>query len=635
VITDYRLRWSDGLKTLWSIRSQYPNYPVIMFTDSGTQEIAVEAMKLGLDDYLVKAPKHFVRLPVAVRSALNRKRAEQRSKLLSDTGTLLISSLDRRTILTQVMQLIVPEFADWCFADVIDSDLAAFDTPIVVASNPLQANRVLELRHRFPPPADANFGAPRVLRTGKPEWAAEIPGDFIEAIAQNEEHHRLLKQLQATSYMTVPLMTQERKLGTITFALSRSGYRYTEEDLAMAMDLAHRVALAIDNVRLYQEARHANRAKDEFLAVVSHELRTPLNSILGWAEMLIDRRLDEATTTKALEVIQRNARLQNKLIDDILDISRIIQNKIHLEMHPVHLVPIIHTTIETVRSQAEAKQITLDLRLDPTVGQVEGDAERLQQIVWNLLSNAIKFTPAGGQVTIELQQIQSVAQITIQDTGQGIHAEFLPYVFDRFRQGNEVTTRAQHGLGLGLAIVRHLVEMHGGSIYATSQGEGQGATFIVQLPARDVAVPILPEETSPTLQDFPDLSPLKVLLCDDDVDSLELLAFVLEQCQAHVMKAESAAKAFRLIQESRPDVLISDIGMPEENGYMLMRKVRDFTAKKGWNLPAIALTAFAREEEKEQALAAGFQLHLPKPIDPSDLIAALLSLRSTVPIMHS
>ena len=641
VITDYRLRWSDGLKILGDVKSRYPHYPVIMFTDSGTQEVAVEGMKLGLDDYLIKSPKHFVRLPIAVRSALSRKRAEQRAKFLADTSALLVSSLDARTIATQVMQLAVPAFADWCFLDIVNSNLTVFDNPIVVAADPEKADLVIELRRRFPPPADAKFGAPNVLRTGQPELVTEIPEPLIPSIAQNEEHLHLLKQLQATSYMIVPLMTQERKLGTIAFALARSGYHYTNDDLAMALDLAHRMALAIDHARLYQEAHNANRVKDEFLAIVSHELRTPLNSILGWAQILVNRQLDEATTRRALEIIDRNARLQNKLIDDILDISRIIQNKIRLDICPVHLVSVIHAAVEIVRSQAEAKHINIELQLDPNVGQVNGDAERLQQIVWNLLSNAIKFSPNHGQITVALQQLDTKVQITVSDTGEGIRAEFLPYIFDRFRQGDEITTRSHNGLGLGLAIVRHLVEMHQGSIYASSEGTDKGATFTIQLPTKAAHTPPMTEQYNSAFQGFPNLSGLRVLVCDDDIDSLELIAFILEECQIEVSKAESATQAFQLLSEQCPDhcpdILISDIGMPDEDGYSLIRRVRTLAAEQGWKLStsgesvpkAIALTAFAREEERDQALAAGFQLHLPKPVEPSNLITAILHLIQT------
>jgi signal transduction histidine kinase/DNA-binding response OmpR family regulator len=634
VVTDYRLRWSDGLKILWEIKSRYPHCPVVMFTDSGTQETAVEAMKLGLDDYLIKSPRHFVRLPVAIRTALYRKQAEQRSKLLADISHLLVSSLDTRTVVTQVMQLVVPTFADWCFADITGSNLTVFNTPIVVAADPAKADLVLELRRRFPPPVDADFGSPKVLRTGEPELVTEIPNTLIPTIAQNEEHLNLLRQLQAKSYMIVPLIVQARKLGTIAFALSRANYCYTKDDLAMAMELAQRVSLAIDNARLYQEAREANRIKDEFLAIVSHELRTPLNSILGWSQMLVNQQLDVAATTKALEIIERNARLQNKLIDDILDISRIIQNKIRLDIRPVHLVAVIHAAVETVRSQAEAKLINIKLQLDPNVRQVDGDADRLQQIVWNLLSNAIKFTPNSGQVMVELQQVNLNAQIVVSDTGQGIAADFLPYVFDRFRQGSSITTRSQTGLGLGLAIVRHLVEMHQGFIDVTSAGEGKGSTFTVQLPTRVAQPPTSTEQHNSIPKDLPDLSGLRVLVCDDDKDSLELIAFILEECQVQVTQAESAAAAFQLLSENCPDILISDIGMPEEDGYSLIRRVRTLAAERGWILPArdyagpigIALTAFAREEEREQALAAGFQLHLPKPIEPTDLLSAIVRL---------
>lgn len=395
-------------------------------------------------------------------------------------------------------------------------------------------------------------------------------------------------------------------------------------------DITSRKRLEEELKRLYREAMEANRIKDEFLAIVSHELRTPLNAIVGWAQMLHNRKLNEATTAKAIEVIQRNASSQAKLIEDILDISRIVQGQIRLNTRPLYLVPIIDAAIENVRPTAELKAIQIESILDPSVGQVMGDAERLQQIVWNLLSNAIKFTPREGRVEVRLESVNASAQMTVKDTGKGISADFLPYVFERFRQADGTTTRKHGGLGLGLAIVRHLVEMHNGTVNVASDGEGMGATFTVQLPTLDLQeVPPL-FESQITLGNLPALDGLRVLVVDDQVDTLELIAFILQQCKAQVMSATSASVALDAIANSQPDILISDIGMPEEDGYSLIRKVRTLEAESGGLIAAIALTAFARDEERTLAFEAGFQRHVPKPVDPAELVRVVAHLAGRI-----
>jgi PAS domain S-box-containing protein len=382
----------------------------------------------------------------------------------------------------------------------------------------------------------------------------------------------------------------------------------------------------IDKARLYQEAQEANRIQDEFLAIVSHELRTPLNAMLGWVSMLRNRKLNEATTGTALETIERNAKLQGQLIEDILDISRIIRGQLRLNTCPVHLPSIIQVLIENVRPTAEIKGIQIESILDCSIGQVMGDPDRLQQIVWNLLSNAVKFTNRGGRVEVRLEQVNSIAQITVKDTGKGISADFLPYVFDRFLEADGTTTRSHGGLGLGLAIARHLVEMHNGTVHAASDGEGKGATFRVQLPTIDSQQVPPAEENKAVLDDFPALDGLQVLVVDDSTDTLELLTFILEQCNAQVITAASAAEAFDAIAKSKPDILISDIGMPEEDGYALIARIRSLEAERGGQIPAIALTAFATEEERIRTLCAGFQVHVPKPVEPAKLVAVVANL---------
>ncbi len=381
------------------------------------------------------------------------------------------------------------------------------------------------------------------------------------------------------------------------------------------------------------QAETSNRLKDEFLAVVSHELRSPLNAMLGWVQMLRTGRLNETMAAKALETIERNARAQTQLIEDLLDVSRIITGKLRLNVRSLQLAPIIEAALDTARPAAEAKEIRLQSVLDPAAGPISGDSERLQQIVWNLLSNAIKFTPKKGRVHIRLERINSHIEITISDTGIGIKPEFLPYVFERFRQADSSSTRSYSGLGLGLAIVRHLVELHGGTVSVDSLGEGQGSTFTVMLPV----IPVVRLETEeervhPTVSKGvpfnspPALNNLRVLVVDDEVDTRDFITAVLVECGAEVKAVASAAEALTEIKQWQPDVLVSDIGMPLEDGYSLIRKVRLLSPNQGGRIPAAALTAYARAEDRTRALQSGFQMHLPKPVEPAELVTVVASL---------
>ncbi|MGB6016577.1 MAG: ATP-binding protein, partial [Nodosilinea sp.] len=371
------------------------------------------------------------------------------------------------------------------------------------------------------------------------------------------------------------------------------------------------------------EAEAANRIKDEFLAMLSHELRTPLNPILGWVSLLRSRSLDAATQARALETIERNAKIQAELIEDLLDVSRILRGKLMLDIHTVNLVGVINAALETVQLSAQAKAIALRTDLEPAVGPVAGDHNRLQQIVWNLLSNAIKFTPKGGEVTVRLCQDGNYAVIEVQDTGQGISADFLPHVFEQFRQADSSSTRAFGGLGLGLAIVRYLSEQHGGQVSVTSPGEGQGATFTVRLPQQDgIPVPLVPAKREGHVS----LAGRKVLVIDDDFDSLLLLTALLEDHAIEVLTADSAEAGLHLVTQHHPDLLISDIGMPDQDGFMLIRALRQRPAAEGGNIPAIAFTAYASDLDRDRALAAGFQRHLTKPVDLDELRFTLMDL---------
>lgn len=384
------------------------------------------------------------------------------------------------------------------------------------------------------------------------------------------------------------------------------------------------------------EAEAANRLKDEFLATVSHELRTPLNSILGWSQLLRTGTLDETATTRALKTIERNTQTLAQIIEDLLDVSRIIAGKLRMDVRPVKLDSVVEAALESIRPATDAKNIRLEVSLNPGVGAVSGDSGRLQQVVWNLLSNAIKFTPSGGQVSVKLERVGARARITVSDSGEGIGEEFLPYVFDRFRQADSTFARMHGGLGLGLAIVRHLVELHGGSVGADSLGKGEGATFTVSFPllAPERNAGARPEPLvdtcQPALEEPKDLAGLSVMIVDDELDAREVLVAMLELRGAKVIVASSAAEALEALANatngSMPDVLVSDIGMPGEDGFALISKVRAMEPERGGNIPAIALTSYARAEDRTRVLAAGYQRHMAKPVEPSSLAIAVASL---------
>ncbi|AVH74079.1 PAS domain-containing hybrid sensor histidine kinase/response regulator [Nostoc sp. 'Lobaria pulmonaria (5183) cyanobiont'] len=408
-----------------------------------------------------------------------------------------------------------------------------------------------------------------------------------------------------------------------------------EHGVAFVLDITERKLAQQECDRLLdcertarQQAEIANKVKDEFLAVLSHELRTPLNSVLGWSKMLRTRKFDEKTTHHALETIERNAKLQTQLIEDLLDVSRILQGKLNLNTCPVSLVMVVEATLQTVQLAAQAKSIQIQTIFDANLGQVMGDPNRLQQVVWNLLSNAVKFTPTGGRVEIRLMEAGNQAQIQVSDTGKGISLDFLPYVFDYFRQADGTTTRTFGGLGLGLAIVRRVVEMHGGNVQAESLGEGLGASFTVELPLLVRSEQVRGEENQSSYSEPVSslLADTQVLVVDDEPDIRDLLTFILQDYGVQVTAVSSAQEALHALAESIPDVLISDIGMPKTDGYMLMREVRSRSPGQGGNVPAIALTAYAGEMNQQQALAAGFQMHISKPIDPDVLVQAIADL---------
>jgi PAS domain S-box-containing protein len=439
--------------------------------------------------------------------------------------------------------------------------------------------------------------------------------------------------LRPESSIAVPMAVMGRIVGTIEVQSYRKG-AFTEESVTAMRMAANLTAVAIEDMRLLERessaraaAEESNRLKDEFLATVSHELRTPLTAILGWSRMLEAGALDNEVAARAIETIRRNAKAQSQIIDDILDVSRIITGNLYLDLQPLELAPIIEAAINVVRPTADAKGIQIETALDSDPTLVSGDGNRLQQVIWNLVSNAVKFTPGGGKVTVTLSQVESEMQITVADTGRGISPDFLPFVFDRFRQADSSTTRQHGGLGLGLAIARHIVEIHGGTISASSPGEGQGATFTVALP---LLVSMARKRSQPSVAQVPEyaedhtsLAGLHVLLVDDDQDTLELITAALIGRNAKVTAVSSAGAALAAIKLNRPDVLVSDIAMPGEDGYQLIQKVRALDFAPSAKIPAVAITAYAKEEDRSRAFSSGYQGYLAKPVEPAELILAV------------
>ena len=554
--------------------------------------------------------------------------------LLNETGRMLAASLDLREILQAVTdaatQLSGAEFGAF-FYNTASETGEAFQLHTVSGTSP---------------EAFDNFGNPRAT------WLLGAAFRRDGPVRIDDKAH-----LPARSYLAVAVRARSGAvLGGLVFGHSRPSM-FTERSERLVAGVASQAGIALDNARLYEAAQKAaeerqllleseraarsaaerlSEVKDEFLATLSHELRTPLNSILGWAQVLRVSHGNEEQVLRGLETIERNARMQSKLIDDLLDMSRISSGKLRLDVQPLWPISFVDAAVETVRPAAEAKGIRLDVLLDPAAGPISGDPARLQQVVWNLLSNAIKFTPKNGKVQVLLERVNSHVQITIADTGVGIDPESIPRLFERFRQADSSTTRAHTGLGLGLSIVKRLVELHGGTVSMSSEGIDRGTVAIVQLPlasVRDVSDGREHPASSsrlPTQAAADELAGLSVLVVDDHEDARELVKRVLEDCGADVRTADGALEALALIETHPPDVLVSDIGMPNIDGFELLRRVRGLRAAIGGLIPAIALTAFARSEDRTRALRAGFLVHVSKPVDPSELVATVASVARRV-----
>jgi PAS domain S-box-containing protein len=552
-------------------------------------------------------------LDVAQQARTEAEAATRRAKFLAEASDALASSLDYEVTLDAVTRLAVPTFADWCLVRLDDEGHtpARLQAAHADAREAAVADRLRDLA----PALDVRGLAPALesLGGGQSLLLPEISPAWLETA-------RLLQELAPRSAMIVPLIARSRTIGTLMFVSSREDRRYGAADLTLAEDLAHRAALAVDNARLYQEAQRANRAKDEFVATLSHELRTPLTAMLGWTMMLKSGRLNANEFAEALVNIERNTRAQTRLIDELLDVSRIVAGKLDIDRQPVELAAVVRQAVDSVRRDADARSIALRCFAE-TSASVLGDAVRLEQIVVNLVANAVKFTPEHGRVDVTLDRYQASARLVVTDTGQGIDPEMLPHIFERFRQADGTTTRKHAGLGLGLAIVQHLVDLHGGTVHAHSGGLGTGATFTVLLPV--LAVRTLPEDTSAPSARLPRLDGVRALVVDDHADARRLVETVLRHCGAHVMLAGSVHDALAILRASYVDILISDIGMPDADGYALIRRVRDMEREHGGRMPAVALTAYAGPDDRERALAAGFDCHVTKPITPVELAEAV------------
>ncbi|HWM94649.1 MAG TPA: ATP-binding protein [Thermoanaerobaculia bacterium] len=595
------------------------------------------------------------------RARVEERLAEREARLQEQTevvetinriGQLLSAELDQQKLVQAVTdaatELTGAQFGSF-FYNVIDSDGASY---------------MLYTLSGVSREAFANFPMPRATRLFGPTFRGEktIRIDNVRQdprYGKSEPYHGMPPgHLPVTSYLAVPVISRSGEvIGGLFFGHPEPGV-FTERHEHLVEGLSAQTAIAMDNARLYKaaqqaiqdrdellrreqearaEAESASRAKDEFLGLLSHELRTPLNAILGWTKLLSTGRLEPDAVARAIETIERNSRLQARLIEDMLDLSRIVSGKLRLDAQPVDLTTVINAAVDTSRPAADAKDIRIQLVLDFGAGMVLGDPVRLQQVIWNLLSNAIKFTPKHGRVQVQLLRINSHLEILVSDSGPGIDEEFLPYVFDRFRQADSTPSKKHGGLGLGLSIVRHIVELHGGTVEAGNQSDGTGAVFSVKLPVlvvRKVAETqprqterVHPAVSGPVPFDSPPaLHGLKVLAVDDEADARQLLAAVLQQCGAEVRTCSSAAEALAALEEYRPDILVSDIGMPEEDGYALIRKVRSLEAESGGRIPAVALTAYARLEDRLQAFSAGYNMHVPKPVEPAELAVVIASL---------
>jgi PAS domain S-box-containing protein len=608
-VTHYetRRRRKDGTEVLISLTAS----PI--FDDAG---VVIGASKIARDI----TEQSRLRIVATKQAVIARQ--------LSDFGTMVAGSLDKDTIVQQVTdtatQLTNAQFGAF-FYNVVDHH----------SGDSYRLHTVSGV----PKSSFAGFPQPRATEIFGPTFR----GENVMRLPDVTQDPRYGKNapyfgmppghLPVRSYLAVPIKAASGQvLGGLFFGHSEPAV-FTEQHEQVAVGIAAWAAVALQNAQLYSDVREADRIKDEFIAVLSHELRTPLNAILGYARMLRGGFISSEKIEHSLEVLERNARSLNQIVDDVLDVSRIVTGKLRLDVQTVELPVVVHNAIASIQPAADSRQVRLQIIIDPRVGPVSGDPDRLQQVVWNLLSNAVKFTPKRGRVQILVERVNSHLEIVVSDTGVGIRPEFLPYVFDRFRQADTSITRKTSGLGLGLSIVRNIVEMHGGTVKAESAGEGQGSTFRVRLPLMIIHTPPVVEvrehpltEKMASLSGLADLTNVRVLAIDDEQDALGLLRTVLEVAGAQVTTLQAAATALEQLPNLRPDALVVDLGMPDMDGYEFITRVRDSSNPEIRDIPAAALTALARSEDRTKALQSGFEIHLAKPVDPGELAASVATL---------
>lgn len=625
--------------------SSIMNHPVtVEMTDGRVLEVCSLPQELA---------GHVVGRVSSFRDITKRREAEDAFKeearaldLLNRTGMAIGSTLDLEVLLQKVTD---------AATEVSGAEIGAFFYNTTDASG--DAFRLYALSGA-PRKAFEKFGQPRATPLFGPAFSGQTPlrcDDVLldERYGRWAPHHGMpAGHPPVRSFLAVPVVSgRGQPVGGLFFGHSVVGV-FTERTERMVVGIAAQAAVAIENARLLEETQRTatererrleaeqsarmelvrvSQLKDEFLATLSHELRTPLTAILGWAKLLLRQRDDAETLARGLETIERNAVAQARLIEDLLDMNRIMSGKVRLNVQPTDVARVIEAAVDSIRPSADGKSLKLGLVVDPFAGPVIGDPDRLQQVVWNLLSNAVKFTAKGGRIHVELRRVDSYLEVRVSDSGIGLTPDFLPHVFDRFRQVDSSTTRGYGGLGLGLSIVKQLVELHGGTVDAASDGEGRGATFTVRLPL--VALHPQPHSKSPSLADVVvpahqnlKLKGLKVLVVDDEHDTRELIRRVLESCEADVVVASSAAEGMLALRRMRPDLLVSDIGMPECDGYQFIRDVRALDEESGGRTPAVALTAYARSEDRTRAMLAGYQVHIAKPIDLEEFVATVASL---------
>jgi signal transduction histidine kinase/response regulator RpfG family c-di-GMP phosphodiesterase len=658
ILLDVNMPGMDGFETAALIRQRKSTeqIPIIFITAFG-DEMEVRGYSLGAVDFIqTPVVPEVLKTKVGVFVDLYKKteqvvrQAEWLRQRANQLHKLTAASLAINSALSMEQMLrVVTDTA----RDVIGTHRAV--STVVLNDDWVKTTTVVSASERFPEGSELPF--PRTDDAGG-EGLHQIVCRMNKPmrLTQREmEQHPAFPVSAGTGgaprepirgWLAAPLSGRDgRNLGLIELTDKIEG-DFTGDDEAVVVQLAQMTSIAVENT-FYAQERETNRIKDEFLSMLSHELRTPLNAILGWTHLLRSGRLDEETAY-GVEVIERNARAQSKLIEDMLDVSRITTGKLRITTRPMTLRSVVRAAVDAVRPVAENKKIALDCRSANDVDdRLIGDPDRLQQVVWNLLSNAVKFTPERGRVTVAVDRVNAMLRVRVTDTGQGISPKFLPYVFDRFRQADSTSTRHHGGLGIGLTIVRRIVELHGGSVSAESAGEGMGSTFTVTLPAAadDVASAgqngdAQPQTATPAVAASPesierepltgDLAGAHVLLVDDQADAREVVGHMLRRAGARVTTTASVGEALAAFHRERPDVVLSDIAMPEEDGFDLIRILRELPEDRGGDVPCVALTAYAREEDRNRALAEGFQAHLVKPIDPNELISVVAHLAAEV-----